>query len=163
VSASLTRHCRRLSRRLALLAGVALAGAAAGACEKHEFEPPDRAARVADATQRFQPEMFDTIAWPSDSARAFAGNNTYAAYCRDCHGYIGEGETDYARERGIEVPSLVREDWPYDDLPSMRQSIFTGHPEGMPIWGVAGITPREIDGVAYYILHVLRPEIRARR
>jgi hypothetical protein len=29
----------------------------------------------------------------------------------------------------------------------------------MPTWGVAGITPREIDAVAFYILERLRPEM----
>ena len=50
-------------------------------------------------------------------------------------------------------------DWPYAaSLDSVRHRIFVGHEEGMPTWGVAGITPREIDGVAYYILNGLRPD-----
>ena len=138
-----------------LLAALALVAAA---CEKHEFEPPDRAQRVAEAEALLTPETFDTITWPSDSARAFAGNDVYAARCRDCHGYLGTGDTDYAREHNVEPPSLVRPDFPYQDVVAMRRVIFTGHPEGMPTWGVAGITPREIDAAAFYILHLLRPE-----
>jgi mono/diheme cytochrome c family protein len=142
---------------------VALAALlATGACEKHEFERPSREDQVAQADSLLTPETFDTIAWPSDSARAFDGNNAYAANCRSCHGYLGAGDTDYARERNLEPPSLVRPDWPYDDVPAVRHRIFVGHPAGMPTWGVAGITPREIDAIAYYIVHVLRPEALGR-
>jgi cytochrome c len=140
---------------LPLLAALGLVPAA---CEKHEFEPPDRAQRVAEAEALLTQETFDTITWPSDSARAFTGNDVYAARCRDCHGYLGTGDTDYAREHNLDVPSLVRPDFPYQDVVVMRRVIFAGHPEGMPTWGVAGITPRQIDAAAFYILHLLRPE-----
>ena len=131
------------------------------ACQKHEFEPPDREAQVAQADSLYSAALFDTIAWPSDSARAFDGNNVYAAECRKCHGSVGEGGTEYAAERGLAVPSLTRADWPYgDDVDAVRQRVFSGHPAGMPTWGVAGISPREIDAVSWYIVHSLRPEIR---
>lgn len=133
------------------------------ACAKHEQEPPSREERVAQADSIFTPELFDTIAWTSDADRAFVGNNAYAAQCRDCHGWIGQGETGYAREHGIDVPSLVRVDWPWQDMGAMRRRIFTGHPAGMPTWGVAGISLREIDAVAYYVLFVLRPEVQGQR
>jgi mono/diheme cytochrome c family protein len=139
----------------ALVATVVLLAAA---CEKHEFEPPDRAARVAEADTLLTPETFDTVTWTDDSERAFEGNNVYAARCRSCHGYLGDGDTDYAREHDLAVPSLVRADWPYEDVGEVRRIIFIGHPAGMPTWGVAGITPREIDAVAYYLVNVLRPE-----
>jgi mono/diheme cytochrome c family protein len=98
------------------------------------------------------------VTWADDSQRGFEGNNVYAARCRSCHGFLGDGDTDYAREHDLAVPSLVRADWPYEDVEDVRRIIFTGHPAGMPTWGVAGITPREIDAVAYYLVHVLRPE-----
>jgi mono/diheme cytochrome c family protein len=41
----------------------------------------------------------------------------------------------------------------------VRRRIFTGHPAGMPTWGVAGIPAREIDAVAAYILEQLRPDV----
>jgi mono/diheme cytochrome c family protein len=141
----------------ALLATAALL--VSTSCEKHDFEPPSRMERMIAADSTFTPELFDTIAWESEQARAFEGNNAYAANCRACHGYLGAGDTDYAREYHIPVPSLVRPEWPYADVAAMRHRIFTGHPTGMPTWGVAGITPREIDAVSYYILHVLRPEV----
>lgn len=149
---------KRRGRPLPALLTAVAALLAAAACEKHEFEPPDRAERVGEAAAMLTPETFDSVTWASDTARAFEGNNVYASRCRDCHGYLGAGDTDYAREHTIDVPSLVRPDFPYEDVDAMRRIIFTGHPTGMPTWGVAGITPREIDAVAYYILFVLRPE-----
>jgi len=142
---------------------LGLAALAAG-CEKHEFEPPSRAAQVAQADSLYSPALFDSIAWPSDSARAFEGNNVYATYCRKCHGQLGEGgSTPYAAGYGLEVPSLVRADWPEGNDPeALRHRIFTGHPAGMPTWGVAGISPREIDAVAWYIVNDLRPEVLGR-
>lgn len=133
------------------------------ACEKHDFEPPSREAQVAQADSLYSIALFDSIQWSSDSARAMEGNNVYATQCRKCHGPMGAGDTDYAAERTIEVPSLVAPDWPYaGDLEAARRRIFTGHPGGMPTWGIAGITPREIDAVAYYLLHQLRPEVLGR-
>jgi mono/diheme cytochrome c family protein len=138
---------------------VAVMAMTTAACEKHEYERPDREDQVAEAGALLTAETFDTISWASDSERAFAGNNVYAARCRNCHGPLGSGDTPYARENHLDVPSLVRPDLPYDDVAEMRRIIFIGHPAGMPTWGVAGIEPREIDAAAYYIMHVLRPEV----
>jgi mono/diheme cytochrome c family protein len=140
-----------------VLGGVVLLGA----CKGHEFEPPSREAQVAQADSLYSPALFDSISWPSDSARTFEGNNVFATYCRKCHGSAGEGGvTPYARGRGLEVPSLVRPDWEAgSDVEAVRRRIFDGHQAGMPTWGVAGISPREIDAVAHYIVDDLRPEV----
>lgn len=134
---------------------------AISACKgKKTFEPPDRAERIAEAEARYSESLFDSIGWESDLARSTAGNLTYAAKCRNCHGTLGEGGTRYADDRGLDVPSLVEPDWPWaDSLSVVRHRVFVGHEAGMPTWGVAGITPREIDGAAYYLLEVLRPEV----
>lgn len=154
------RHDRARRSSASLACALALLAAA---CSKHEFEPPSRVERVSQADSLLSVETFDTIAWPNDSARSFAGNNAYAAHCRSCHGYLGDGATDYAREHHIDVPSIVRTDWPYQDTDELRRRIFIGHAAGMPTWGVAGITPREIDAAAYYLRNVLRPEVLGRR
>ena len=125
----------------------------------HDFEPPDRGERIAEATALFSGDMFDTISWVDDSVRSFEGNNVFVSKCRRCHGPLGRGETDYSRERNLQVPSLVDPDWEYGDLDSLRRTVFIGHEEGMPGYGVAGISPREIDASAYYLLHELRPEV----
>lgn len=138
-----------------LLTAVILAG-----CGDHQFEPPSREARVQEAAAAYSPAVYDTVAWPGDSAREFTGNVVYSSQCRDCHGTLGRGGTAYARERGLEVASLVEPGWDADgDLEEVRRRIFVGHPDGMPTWGVAGITPREIDAVAFYIVARLRPEV----
>ncbi|MEJ2678107.1 MAG: cytochrome c [Gemmatimonadota bacterium] len=141
------------------LAAVGLLLLAAGCKGGHHFEPPNRQKQVEQADSLYSPALFDSIHWASDSLRLFVGNNTFAAECRKCHGYLGEGNTDYDRVHGIQPPSLVRRNWPFDnDLTTLRQIIFTGH-ANMPTWGVAGITPREIDATAFYILHSLRPDV----
>lgn len=132
--------------------------AAAAACEKHEFEPPSRERQEAQAATRYTQALFDTIGWESAAERIELGNAVYAAECRKCHGILGRGGADYALEQGIDAPSLVRPDWPYDSIDDVRRRIFIGH-EDMPTWGVAGISPREIDAVTHYLLEVLRPEV----
>jgi mono/diheme cytochrome c family protein len=146
-----------MTRRLPLLA-ASLAVLTLIGCGGHDFEPPDRTERIREAEAAFSPALFDSVAWASDSVRAFNGNTVYAEKCGRCHGPLGRGETDYARERALEVPSLVEPAWGMASLDTLRHVIFVGHEGGMPIYGAGGITPREIDGVAYYILNVLRPD-----
>ncbi len=145
------------------IAGLCLAAGAAAACGDHEYEPPSREERVAEARALFQDARFDTVTWGSDSARIEAGNLVYADECRRCHGPIGHGDTDYARRNEIEVASLVEPDWEYaDDLDAVRLRIFVGHAAGMPNWGVGRLTERQIDAAAFYITEQLRPEILGR-
>lgn len=148
------------SGRLAGTALAALAFAGLGACSEHHFEPPDRAAQVAAAEAQFSLAIFDSVAWESDDARGLEGNVVYATYCDNCHGPMGRGGTDYARNRDLDVPSLVEPEWPLAQArDSVLHRIFVGHVAGMPIWGIAGITPREMDAVTHYLLDVLRPEV----
>jgi mono/diheme cytochrome c family protein len=136
---------------------------AAAACGHPDFEPPDRGEQVLVAEALYSPALFDSIAWADERERARAGNEVFASKCRNCHGTVGEGGTAYAGARGLSVPSLVAPDWPLaSSLDSVRHRIFVGHHLGMPTWGVAGITPREIDGAAFYVLERLRPEMLGR-
>lgn len=131
---------------------------ALGGCG-HHFEPPDRGERIARAEAIFSSDLFDSVAWESDAVRASEGNEVYAARCRRCHGTMGAGGTDYAEARGLDVPSLVHSDWTYDqDVESLRRRIFVGHESGMPSGGLGALSPREIDGAAYYVLALLRPD-----
>jgi mono/diheme cytochrome c family protein len=135
---------------------------AVAACEKPKFEPPDRAEQVAEAEEDFSFALFDTVTWATDSIRGLEGNVVYSTYCRNCHGSLGAGSTAYAEERGLSVPSLVAESWRYEEnRDSVLHRIFVGHVQGMPTWGVAGISPREMDAVTHYIMDVLRPEVAA--
>lgn len=137
------------------MVGVA---AMATACD-HEFHPPDRSAIVAEAEAEYSETLFDSVTWASQEARVQEGNAIYAEDCRRCHGPLGAGVTDYARERGLDVPSLVEPDWPLDDLEALRHEIYVGHEVGMPVFGEGGLSLWQMDAVAGYILDVLRPEV----
>ena len=154
---TLGSRSRRWVRRVVGL--PALAALAAGCAEK-TFDPPDRDAQVAEADVAFSMALFDTIAWDDPEARVFEGNVVYASYCRNCHGQMGAGDTEYAESRALEVPSLVEEEWRWADRPdSVLYRIYVGHAQGMPTWGVAGISLREMDAVTGYLMEVLRPEV----
>jgi mono/diheme cytochrome c family protein len=147
--------------RRALLASAlgALAALPAAGCGHHEFEPPDREARVREAAAAYTPALFDTIAWDAGGTRGVLGNQVYVDKCRTCHGPLGDGATEYSLARGLEVPSLTRADWPRAHDDSLRRVISVGHVSGMPVFGAHGLTPREIDAVTGYILDVLRPDV----
>ena len=68
--------------------------------------------------------------------------------CRTCHGPMGQGTTDYAVARGLEVPSLTEPDWARAHPDSLRRVIYVGHPSGMPVFGERRLSPREGDAVA---------------
>jgi mono/diheme cytochrome c family protein len=146
--------------RRASLPVLALALAASlAACSGHEFEPPDRGERVREAAAHYTPALFDTIAWGAEGERNQQGNQVYIDKCRTCHGPLGRGDTDYANARALKVPSLVEPSWALAFPDSLHRVIYVGHAQGMPIFGDGGITPREIDAVAGYILNVLRPDV----
>lgn len=154
-----SRHGWFGARLGAALCLVVLAHAT-GCREEPEIEPRDPGDVVAEAARSYRPAAFDTVTWASDSVRVRQGNQVYASTCRRCHGHLGRGDTEVADARGLEVPSLVEPDWGYAaSLDSVRKRIYTGHPEGMPTFGTFRLTPREIDGAAWYILEQLRPEV----
>lgn len=140
---------------LALLLGLAAVG-----CSDHEFHPPSEEEREAQADSLYSSAVFDTVDWDSDSDRTRTGNLVYADECRRCHGPLGRGNTDYAQENELDVPSLVAADWHLAGrIDTVRHLVFIGHGPGMPNWGVGRLTPRQIDAAAYYILEQLRPEV----
>lgn len=164
-----TRRSRRLDTRMATgrrwAITIAVVGATVGVgavagCGEYEFEPPDREAQVSEAAEQFSMAAYDTVTWASDSIRALEGNVVWSSQCRNCHGPLGMGATAYAENQGLDVPSVVGADWRYaGQRDSVLLRIHSGHADGMPTWSVAGISPREIDAVAYYLLEVLRPEV----
>jgi mono/diheme cytochrome c family protein len=110
------------------------------------------------AASRLNPEMFDTIAWPSDSAAVDRGSVVWTYSCRRCHGDHGLGDGGFAQAGDtIRPPSLVEPGWRFaNDREGLRQQVFTGTSEGMPHWGLVGLKPRDVDAVALYIQLVLR-------
>lgn len=145
-----TTHVRRST--------LAVLSAAVVACG-HEFEPPDRSQRVEAASAAYTPAVFDSVSWTSAEARLQEGNAIYAEDCRRCHGQLGRGQTPYARERRLEVPSLVEREWALGDLEALRREIYIGHETGMPSFGQGGLSLWQMDAVAGYILDVLRPDV----
>lgn len=143
-------------KRAAAALGLAMVTTAACA---HDFEPPDRSDRVRRAASQYTVAIFDTIAWEEADLRVTQGNAVYAEECRRCHGTMGEGDTDYARERDLDVPSLVEADWSLAQLDSLRRTIYIGHESGMPVYGDHDLLPRQIDAAAAYVLLVLRPDV----
>jgi len=139
---------------LAMLSVLAAVG-----CGDHEFEPPDPSVRVDRAAARFTPALFDTVGWEGEATQLTEGNTIYAETCRRCHGPLGQGGTDYARERNLSVPTLVAPDWRLAEPDSLRRRIYVGHASGMPVYGDGDLTPREIDATAAYILRTLRPDV----
>jgi len=135
------------------------AGLLAVAACAHDFEPPERGARVERAREQYSAALFDSLAWDGQDARSLAGNTVYAERCARCHGPLGRGDTPYARGRGLSVPSLVEADWDIGSLDDLRRALYVGHESGMPIFGEGVLTPREIDATAGYILETLRPEV----
>lgn len=146
-------------RRLARPAAALALAAALAACGSHEFEPPDKGARVAAALAEYSPALFDSVTWVSEEARVTLGNQVYVEKCRNCHGPLGRGQTDYAREQGLDAPSLVEAAWPLASPDSLHKAIFVGHEKGMPIFGDGTMSVREIDAVTDYILEELRPDV----
>lgn len=141
---------------------LALGVVTAGSACNQEFEPPDRSARVERALDDFAAEVFDTVQWRSEDARLEVGNAIYAERCRRCHGVLGRGETDYAGNRGLVVPTLVGDAWRLANVDSLRRKVYVGHETGMPIFGDGDLDLREIDAVAGYILLSLRPDVLGR-
>lgn len=157
MTASASRSIQRTPGRVAVM--TLACGLVAG-CAEHHFEPPDREEQVAEAGAEFSMAAFDSVSWESDDQRALEGNVVYSTYCRNCHGPLGRGGTEYALTRNLDVPSVVEPDWPYSESrDSVLHQVFVGHAAGMPTWGVAGISNREMDAVTHYILEVLRPEV----
>ena len=146
-------------KSMAAMAAVLATATLLSACADQDFEPPDRADRIGRAAGAYSPALFDTIGWSDEQARLVEGNLVYAEECRRCHGVLGQGLTDYARERGLTVPSLVTPEWPMADADSLRRMIWVGHESGMPVYGDGDLSPRQIDAAAAYILLSLRPDV----
>ncbi len=118
---------------------------------------------VAAADSVLAGVRFDTITWMDAGERVMHGNSVYAASCTRCHGYLGAGGTEYAKRRALEVPSLVARDWKYaGDIAGVRARVFSGHDAGMPTWGLrgdAGLSLRDVDAVAWYVVTQLRSDV----
>ena len=101
----------------------------------------------------FTPALFDSVTWEDDRAALDRGATVYAYSCAKCHGDSGRGDGGYVLDgRLLRPPSFLADDWRFaSDLPGLRQAILEGNDKGMPHWGRAGLSPRDMDAVARYI------------
>jgi mono/diheme cytochrome c family protein len=104
------------------------------------------------------PALFDSIAWPDARLGMDRGATVYAYSCAKCHGDTGAGDGHYQLQgRMLQPPSFLTPDWRFaHDMAGLREAVFAGNDRGMPHWGDAGLSPRDMDAVARYILYGLR-------
>jgi mono/diheme cytochrome c family protein len=99
------------------------------------------------------PATFDTLSWDSPAEALDRGDTVYQYSCAKCHGGSGTGKAGYVLNgRVLRPPSFKAEDWRFgQDLERLREYIYEGNDKGMPHWGAAGLSARDIDAVARYI------------
>jgi mono/diheme cytochrome c family protein len=144
------------------LAALALFGACGGEAPPPPAKEPPPVVTRADsaplAVAAFDSTVFDTIQWQSEDAAMQRGGLVFRVSCQTCHGEGGRGDRGFVFEGDtLHPPSFVAADWTYaNDLTGLRKRIFTGSVLGMPYWGLVGMTNKDVDAVARYILGVLR-------
>ncbi len=141
-------------RRLAL---ILLATSAAVACQKANSVPaqPNAADTVAVAAAEFNPSVFDTVKWASDSVRLARGADVFKWGCAECHGPQGYGDGKHVTEKGdtLRPPNFHLASWHLAaDTEGVRRKVYMGNTRGMPHWGLRRMEPRDIDAVAAYVL-----------
>lgn len=126
-------------------------------------EPPaEEASAGPDSTAlaqaAYDPTMFDTISWESQEEAVERGQVVYRFSCLKCHGERGVGDAGFVRDGDtLQPPSFREADWPYaGDKAGIHEQVFVGTAEFMPHWGLVGLSPRDVDAVAIYIMEELR-------
>ncbi|MFW5951540.1 MAG: c-type cytochrome [Gemmatimonadota bacterium] len=139
-------------RWIAFSAGVVLL--LGTGCEAGEEAPPrTEADEVAAAAEEYDPAVYDTVDWPSDSAAIARGRDIYTWACAECHGEEGRGEGGRVIDGDtLRPPSFRQQDWPYaDDPEQLHRKIYVGTELGMPHWGLRRMQPRDIVAVERFI------------
>lgn len=124
---------------------MAADAAAAAAAEQ------DSLMALVDST--YDPSVFDTLTWPNETRRAEYGPTVYLASCAKCHGAQGLGDGGFVLAGDTLRPRSFREpDWRLaGDLAGIRKAVFSGNREGMPHWGLVGLSYGAVDAVAQYV------------
>jgi mono/diheme cytochrome c family protein len=141
---------------------LSLVVAVAVGCGPSEEEMAAEAAAAAAAEQdsmmavvdaAYDPSVFDTLTWPTATRRAEYGPEAYVRSCSKCHGLQGLGDGGFVMGADtLQPPSFREPDWPLaGDLEGIREAIFKGNREGMPHWGIVGLTYAQVDAIAQYI------------
>lgn len=126
-------------------------------------EPPEtEVAAGPDSTalaqEAYDPTMFDTVSWESQEKAVERGQVVYRFSCLKCHGEAGLGDAEFVRAGDtLRPPSFREPDWAFaGDKEGIREQVFVGTAETMPHWGLVGLTPRDVDAVAIYIMEGFR-------
>ena len=155
---------RSIPTLLLVLASIPAAAACGGpdeaerAAAREEAFAAAQADSVMLAESMFDPAAFDTIAWETPEALSDRGSLVWTVSCAKCHGSAGAGDGGFVlRGDTLRPPSFLGDDWRFaDDHEGLRRQVFTGTAEGMPHWGMYGLTYRDIDAVATHIRERLR-------
>ena len=125
-----------------------------GGGEPPQTEIPAGPDSTALAQEAYDPTMFDTVTWETQQEAIERGQVVYRFSCLKCHGERGQGEAGFVRAGDtLRPPSFRDPGWAYaDDKAGIREQVFIGTAESMPHWGLVGLTPRDVDAVAIYIM-----------
>lgn len=147
-------------RVVAVVAAMATLTACGGREPAQEqAQGPSSSDSATYAASLFDAAAFDTISWQTPQAALERGAVVFRFSCRKCHGESGAGDGGFvAGGDTLHPPTFLAEDWRFaDDRDGLRKEIFTGTgKEGMPHWGLEGLTYRDIDAAARYIQGTLR-------
>jgi hypothetical protein len=146
-------------RRIALPLVVALATISCGPSAEEEAAAAAAAAAaeqdslMGEVSEAYDPSVFDTLTWPTSTRRAEYGPTVYISSCAKCHGQTGLGDAGFVMAGDTLHPRSFREpDWHLaGDLEGIRRAVFTGNREGMPHWGLVGLSYGAVDAVAQFI------------
>lgn len=145
-------------RWIALPLVVAVATACGPSEEDMAAEASARAAAEQDSLMAvvdstYDPSVFDTLTWPTPTRRAEYGPTVYLSSCAKCHGATGLGDGGFVLAGDTLHPASFREPtWRLaGNLEGIRRAVFSGNREGMPHWGLVGLSYGAVDAVAQYI------------
>jgi mono/diheme cytochrome c family protein len=83
------------------------------------------------------------------------GYEIYMRQCVPCHGLQGRGDGPRSYSAAIKPRNLKEEEWKYgDDEQSVRKIIMQGGPNGVMPAFQATLSPREVDSIVKYIVHL---------
>jgi len=122
------------------------AAAAAAAAEQDSL--------MTEAQTAYDTSVFDTLTWETPERRGEYGPVVYLRSCEKCHGPQGLGDGGFVMGTDtLQPPSFREPTWAMaGDVDAIREAIFLGNREGMPHWGLVGLSAGAVDAVTQYIL-----------